>query len=1314
MVTLALFLLLIVIPSTFAMDNETLADNAVIANGQDSDILSAGAYYFDASLENDTGDGSINNPYKELSDSRIVNNSVLHLANGNYSFAQVESYKDISVYGQDASKTIITCNSNGLTVYGNFKLKNVTIVNTQIISEGTITATNTIFKGGEASNYDKYDNNDGGAICCPSNEYKAILNNCSFINNFAEYGGAISMHGGSLEINNCRFINNTAYNYGGAISCIGTASFNSKLKIRNSVFINDSSLNDAGGAIYAKFTVFNGDNITFISSNATFGSAATLLNSYSKLYDLNLLNNMAKYDGGAIYCMYGNLTVQTSSFINNSANNGGALFMDGCDYFSIESNEFKNNTARICAGAFYSLLNDYGYNRNNVYENNSAVTYDDLYEVSKIVPPVLTGNYTMYMYNLTFDGLLPVYYNSVDLGYVTPVKAQKDGGNCWAFASLAALESCILKATGQSVDLSEENMKNLMERYSVYGWNMETNEGGYDEIGLGYLAAWLGPVLESDDLYDDNSNLSPLLESILHIQNIAFITRTSYTDNAEIKRAIINYGGVYSGLYMSARYSSALKAYYQYVKNDFNRNHAVEIVGWDDTISIPNAPGPGAWIAKNSWGPDWGDDGYFYISYYDVTCAKLNSEFSVFTFILNDTIRYDKNYQYDIPGKTDYLLNKSNTVWYKNKFKATDDEYLAAVSTYFEKKTSWNLYIYVNGDLKMTKKGSSNPGYYTIDLGEFIPLKAKDSFEVVFKIKVSGRAGVPISESIILNNYFYKKGISFLSYDGKNWKDLYNLEWSYNDHEYFSQVACIKAFTVLDIVNTTLDLDISYDGYNPVDITATVLNQYGHKVNAGRVTFNLSGEEYTVAVSNGIARITHIFERGPNSISAVFDACGYSSSSNSTQIDVSKIDVVIDLAVSTSYDAATAVINISQPLNESVTLSLDNQNYTVKAVNGIASYTFKYIDYGMHSIRAFINTARYESNEENADFMILIKKTNFIADSFTTIYKSGKEYVFKLEDSFGVALANKKVIISIKGKNYTRTTNGSGEASIAINLVTGSYDVTLYFNGDGNYSASSKSSKAIVKSSIDISSTTYTYNSKIKLVFVDKNSKAIANKKVTVVFNGVSYSLTTNSAGAAYVKVTLKPGKYTLKATNPLTGEVRTQSVKVVARITQNKNVNMFYGAGTSYKVKVLDDNGKVAAGVKVRFALNGKSIYRTTDKNGFASIKISLAPKTYTIYAVYMGFKVTNKIVVKPTIITKDITQKRSNPVKFYAKLLDINGNILKNKRITFTLGSKTYYATTNAQGTAVLSIYNLNIGKYTIISKYSTASVRNTIKIT
>jgi C1A family cysteine protease len=132
----------------------------------------------------------------------------------------------------------------------------------------------------------------------------------------------------------------------------------------------------------------------------------------------------------------------------------------------------------------------------------------------------------------------------VENGFITMVKDQQSSGNCWAFTAMAVLESCLKKATGMEFDLSEENMKNLIALYSDYGWKMDTNEGGYDSMPFGYFASWLGPVNESSDVFDDKSVLSPVLSSILHIQNILFLKRDNYTDNDAIKTAILKYGAV--------------------------------------------------------------------------------------------------------------------------------------------------------------------------------------------------------------------------------------------------------------------------------------------------------------------------------------------------------------------------------------------------------------------------------------------------------------------------------------------------------------------------------------------------------------------------------------------------------------------------------------------------------------------------------------------------------------------------------------------------------------------------------------------------
>ena len=66
--------------------------------------------------------------------------------------------------------------------------------------------------------------------------------------------------------------------------------------------------------------------------------------------------------------------------------------------------------------------------------------------------------------------------------------------------------------------------------------------------------------------------------------------------------------------------------YAQYTDNELaSVSHAVVIVGWDDNYSAKNflegkqPPADGAWIVRNSWGASYGNDGYFYLSYYDKT-----------------------------------------------------------------------------------------------------------------------------------------------------------------------------------------------------------------------------------------------------------------------------------------------------------------------------------------------------------------------------------------------------------------------------------------------------------------------------------------------------------------------------------------------------------------------------------------------------------------------------------------------------------------------------------------------------------------------
>ena len=219
------------------------------------------------------------------------------------------------------------------------------------------------------------------------------------------------------------------------------------------------------------------------------------------------------------------------------------------------------------------------------------------------------------------------------------------------------------------------------------------NEGGYPTMVLNYFSSWLGPVNESDDPYvDDGGIYSNLLPSIFHVQNILYVPRDNVSDLNPIKEALMKYGAVAVSIYWSDEYISGASVY---CYNNTSENHAITIVGWNDTYSKDNflvtPPGDGAWIIKNSWGDESGDRGYYYVSYYDISCALSESN-NNYVFVFNSTVSYDNIYQYEFGKKnaitsSSYVVN--NTVWGKNIFTAEYDEHIAGVSSFFEVDTDY-------------------------------------------------------------------------------------------------------------------------------------------------------------------------------------------------------------------------------------------------------------------------------------------------------------------------------------------------------------------------------------------------------------------------------------------------------------------------------------------------------------------------------------------------------------------------------------------------------------------------------------------------
>ena len=358
----------------------------------------------------------------------------------------------------------------------------------------------------------------------------------------------------------------------------------------------------------------------------------------------------------------------------------------------------------------------------------------------------------------------------------------------------------------------------------------------------------------------------------------------------------------------------------------------------------------------------------------------------------------------------------------------------------------YNITTTYSGDAKydlMTKKGNITviPNVdVNLDVSD-VEMFYHDGSRLVAKL--TDFQGKPIVNATI---YFSINGVTYAKTTDANGtasiglnleSGAYPVIVAYNGSASYSKIS--KNITVT--INPSIIADDLVKMYkNDTKFSAKFLGSDGKVLANTTVKFNINGVLYTRTTNNdGVGSLAINLRPGEYVLTAYNPVTGEQQGFN---ITVKSLIVTQDLTKyymnASSFQATIYDKNGSLAVGKNVTFNINGVFYTRTAdENGVVSLAI--------NLRPgeYIITTIYEELDIGNNVVVL---PTLVTSDLNMTYRDGSKFTAQTLDGQGKPLVNQNVTFNVNGRLYFKTTGDDGVASLTINLMSGKYIITSYWN----------------------------------------------------------------------------------------------------------------------------------------------------------------------------------------------------------------------------------------------------------------------------